>query len=1376
MKNKRICGIVSLSIMVTVPSFGQKPHLYTSDSELPNSKINVIQEDSQGFVWIGTEDGLARFDGMHFTSFHNTSTSSGNEITISLFEDSHGTDWVGTSTGLQIFDQEHNAFHKFNLNGGEESNSSQYVYGITEIPAENGKSHIVVTTSHFGIYVIDAETHELDAKMREAFNKAAGSEFTNKLFLDSKDRIWMASEFGGINLVKRQGLTSIDNIWSEDIAGLGEKVLVTVFAEDESTGNVIIGTTNNGILIFDNETGKIRPAADASARNCNAMALLKDNSHHRAGDRQFLVGTENNGLKVFDLETESIRNTYSFNIPFNTDTWKIHCLLEDKQGNIWAGAYQTGLLLIPKSMFGFYQTTFSQNMVPGENCACVTSIIENPQDRTMWVGTDGGGLFRMEKRRVMACFNDQNSLLADNSIMGLAIDKRGTLWIATYLDGIYTYTPSKGFKQFEENSRLGTSKVFVILYDENRDILYAGTHGNGLSVIQASNGKVLRTISEDLNKWINTLYIDKNGMLWIGTNNGPMCYNPESESLYAYDVSDDIQIARVNAISQSSDGTMWLGTDDGLLSFSRNDKKAVLFTEKDGLSNNSIHALVEDGEGHLWISTANGLCRFNPTDLTFNRYYAHDGLQGNEFRTNAAHKGKSGQVHFGGNNGITSFYPQAIGQKTHETPQVYFTKLLVGGIEVNYDENSKDNYLDKYITKATMVTLPHSRNAFSLQYSVPEFSNPQRIRYTYKLEKFDKEWRYESLPRAAVYTNLPHGRYTLTVKAFFDGNEEEATSRSIKIRILPPASLSIWAILLYLALLGALLAFFYDYCKRIVKQKKERDESEIKELKLQMFTNLSHEIRTPLTLVMSPLKKLRETESDGRKKDLYNLMYRNSLRILRLVNQVMDIQKVDNGQMKMAFNETDIVYFIKDIMKSFDNMAVTRNINFSLNPADDSKKLWIDQSNFDKIIFNILSNAFKYTPEGGSISIDISGEKANTGLLATDIQNYIDITVTNTGSQILPADMGKIFERYYQTDIYDAKAGFGVGLNLAKMLTGLHHGAIKAENVEDGVALTVSVPVGNAHLSKDEIADTSVGNDLYTKKINSENIIVSVDDIENTTLEEEETKRFKSKKTVVFVDDNVEMLNYIKAELQDIFNIEIYNNTKDAWAAITANQPDAIVADLVMETEMEGAEFCEKIKHNPGTNLIPVIILSSRTDEDSIQRCTESGADRYLTKPISTKLLRSTITQSIVVRDMIKNKYTSEVGYDYDEVKMSSSDDKLLNKVIESIKANIDNPNYGVEDLSKDVGMSRVHMNRKLKECISLSPSNLIKAIRLKQAAYLLANNKVNISEVAYRVGFSTHSYFSSTFHDYFGLTPKEFVAKYSGDKEKESLQKLLEL
>jgi CheY-like chemotaxis protein/AraC-like DNA-binding protein/two-component sensor histidine kinase len=491
-----------------------------------------------------------------------------------------------------------------------------------------------------------------------------------------------------------------------------------------------------------------------------------------------------------------------------------------------------------------------------------------------------------------------------------------------------------------------------------------------------------------------------------------------------------------------------------------------------------------------------------------------------------------------------------------------------------------------------------------------------------------------------------------------------------------------------------------------------------------------------------------------------------------MVNQLLDMRKVDSGQMKLHFLETDVVYFIKDIMKSFDNLAANNKIRMNLVSEEEVTNLWIDQGNFDKIIFNILSNAFKYTPEKGSISIHIGKARKNEGILASSVKEYVEFIIENTGSRIDEKYLDKLFDRFFQTDIKDAKVGSGVGLNLAKMLVDLHHGDIRAYNTETGVAFAIRIPSGCSHLTQEEMTKPTNHKDLYTKRPTED--LAGNEDVTCAPAETETAKQTKSKRNIVLVDDDSEMRAYLKLELQSIYNIEVCASGKDAWTKITTTIPDAIVTDLMMEG-MDGAELCEKVKKNHQTNHIPVIILTSSSDENSQQKCIDSGADRFLTKPISLEILKSTISNAIATRDTIRNKYNKEIDYKLSEIQMKDPGNELVSKVIETIRKNMENTDFTVEDLSREIGMSRVHLNRKLKEVMNVSPSSLIRSIRLKQAAFLLINNNVNISEVAYKVGFSTHSYFSNSFHDYFGMTPKEFVAKYSDCKDEETLKKIFE-
>ena len=388
----------------------------------------------------------------------------------------------------------------------------------------------------------------------------------------------------------------------------------------------------------------------------------------------------------------------------------------------------------------------------------------------------------------------------------------------------------------------------------------------------------------------------------------------------------------------------------------------------------------------------------------------------------------------------------------------------------------------------------------------------------------------------------------------------------------------------------------------------------------------------------------------------------------------------------------------------------------------------------------------------------------------------MEFVIENTGSRVDEQHLGKLFDRFFQTDVHDAKVGSGVGLHLTKMLAELHHGDVRAYNTEEGMAFALRIPVGNSHLSEEEMTKPTNHKDLYTKDLSpTEEHFDSHEDVTYAPpVKDEKPKVTKTKRTVVLVDDDDEMREYLKLELQSLYNIEVCANGKEAWPKITTTVPDAIVTDLKMDF-MDGAELCDKVKKNPGTNHIPVIILTSSSDENSQQRCIDCGADRFFTKPISLEILKSAIANAIATRDTIRNKYNKEIDYKYNEIQMPDSSNKLVSKVIETIRANMENSDFSVEDLSREVGMSRVHLNRKLKETMNVSPSNLIRSIRLKQAAYLLINNKVNISEVAYKVGFSTHSYFSNSFHDFFGMTPKEFVAKYMDCKDEETLKRIFE-
>lgn len=1182
-------AILFLSIFcIQTETFAQSARLYDSGSGLPSTQINDLLQDSNGLMWVATNNGLYRFDGINFVEFHHDQdkeNSINSDLVASVFEDSKGVIWVGTSAGLQIFDPEYNTFTDFPLS---ERNISRYVYGIDEATSGQGKSIILVSASQFGIYAIDADSHESDRERRERFSEPEHSSSINALFVDSKSRIWAGSELGGMYVFDPMGKVLLEGMWDGLDPSIPQRIIATSFAEDPASGDIIIGTSNYGILLFKEESGKIVRPSDKEARDCKVMSLLSVKQFSLPGNQSLLVGTENEGFSIYSCEDGTLR-PFSFpNVPYNTGGWKVHKLLEDNQGNLWISAYQTGLMIVPQSMFGFRYFNFRRGDHPGDEMYCLTSACRDAESGRTWLGSDGNGIFLLESNGDSINYNSSNSDLPDDSVMGVAFDTHGTLWIGTYLDGIVTYSQREGFKAFQDNDAVGSVKIYCLVYNDVDGLLYAGTHGNGVAVIDPVERKVVKKLSGRMNDWINSLTFDSAGTLWIGTYSGHWCYNPETDQTFRADLKDpELLRARVYSIAEGKNGVIWIGTGEGLIRFDQAKGETKVYTVKDGLTSNLISGVIEGDDGSIWVSTSYGLTRINQQTGKISRYYEYDGLQGNEFRANAFYKSARGQLFFGGTKGLTAFFPQVVSQKLHDIPPLVFTRLTVADKEVEFDPDDEDNILDKHITEATRITLPFRTNSFSLEYAVPEFTNPDRIRYAYKLSRIDNDWKTVSpFSRTATYTNLPQGRYTMSVKAYFDGDEDNFSIREIGVRVLPPWYLSIWAFLMFAILAAGIAALIVSLIQKDRLHKQERRESAMKETKLQMFTDISHEIRTPLNLVMSPLGKLIDKETDPEKKESFEMMYRNSENILRLMNRIEESRRNSSDERESA-------------------------------------------------------------PE------------------------------RNEGS---------------------------------------------------------------------------------------------------VRLEEEEVRSLKSKKNLLLVDDNPEMLHYLKMELKDYFNIQTCATAEEAWKKTTGTIPDAVVTDFTTKGEMDGADLCSRIKKNPSTNLVPVLILSSQWDEATLRKCTESGADRYLVKPVPVDLLRTTILKAISTREIIRNKYTSDVNYDYDEITIKSSEKYFLPKVVDTIKVHLSDPDFGVEELSREIGMSRVHMNRKLKEAINISPSSLIKSIKLKQAAYLLVNNKVNISEVAYRVGFSTHSYFSSSFKEYFGMSPKEFIAKYSEPGQEEALNKLLEI
>ena len=1350
----------------------QTARLYTPENGLPNSQINQICQDRGGIVWICTEGGLVRFDGMAFEAFHhdreNPNAISSDSVHAFL-EDSAGAHWVGTASGLDLFDADHSTFARFDLQDARRPDSNQYISQILEVPDRISGSRLFVGTGGNGVFVIDTQTRQLLDDRRGQLLALLPSEYIRTLFLDADRHLWVIPEEAGLPVILDvDTLAPAEGISVEpSLAARRTQLRITAIAEDPVSHNLLLGSSPDGLLVYESASRSLRRARGRSAA-VTASTLLFDTQSGTADARSFLVGSEDGGLLRFDLRTEETSPGSLPSVRQDMSAWKAGTSMTDLQGNIWLGLYQTGVLVAPRSMFGFGYLGFSARGLPGENSACVMSIYDDGE--RLWAATDGAGLFCREGGQTRH-YTRENSGLGNHAVMAVTGDRHGTLWIGTYLGGLYYKEAQGGIRAFPDAAGIGTERIRTLAYDPERDRIYVGTYGAGLAIIDAATHRLLGRVEDDSNRWVSALHVDDGGLLWVGTYNGAKRYDPASGQLVPFSILPDGNPLRIYAICSEPDGSMWFGTEDGVFRTDAAGGPVRHFTERDGLANNVVRDILRTAGGEIWISTANGLSRLRPKTGEITSFHASDGLQGNEFRSGAACVSPSGRLWFGGTSGISSISPALLSGSVHKVPQVSLSRLTLLDREIVYDPALQGgNLTDKHISRATRISLPTHADLFSLEFSVPEFTNPERIVYAYRLRGFDADWKTAPARlRMATYTNVPPGRYRFEVKAYFEGAPDDYTEHGVDLRMAAPWYRTGGAYAFYLILLAGLGMLAGNLVRQRRRRAQKQEEAELKELRLGLFTNLTHEIRTPLNLVMGPLGTLREAEQDPARKDTYNLMYRNCLRINRIVNQVMDLRKIDAGQMPMHFRETDLIYFIRDIMQSFSNLAQTRRIDFTLDAAHGEETVWIDQGNFDKIIFNILSNAFKHTPEGGRIRISVSAPMANAGLLRPDIRQYVLIRIFNSGSRVDEAWTGRIFDRFVQVNPHDALSGSGVGLNLAKMLVGLHHGQIGVENETDGVEFRVLVPAGKDHLTQEELSETPRHKDLYVKQ--------QADNHEDLTFAPgggRQDRTVRAKKSVVVVEDDEDTREYLKALLRERYNVTACANAAEAWTVLTAHVPDAVVTDLVMPG-MSGSELCARIRQHPDTNHVPVLILTGESSEQQEQLANESGADKFLSKPVSVELLLSSISQVISAREAVKDKFGVTLDYDYSGIKMGSADEKLMHRIVESISAHLDDPEFDVTTLCSDVGISRVHLNRKLKAFGKESPGALIKTFRMKQAAHLLSDSRVNVSEVAYRVGFASHSYFSSSFKEYFGMTPREFVARHQENPDDELLKKLLE-
>jgi len=1324
---------------------------YTADNELISSSlINYIYQDQRNYIWIATEDGLNKYDGVKFTIYKNhpdDSTTIKNNYLCSLFEDSFGRFWIGSINGLHLYDRATDCFTEVKLYNGN-SLISPHITSIIE-----SRSHdIWMTTSGYGIIKIGKgdQIYHTNSQLTE---RLSGIHLTT-MIEDQKGRFWIASENQGLNMYdpatdKVVVFKAPQSIGSNQISAICEN----------KQGNLFVGTLNNGLYKFNPQMQKFELIPDIQGSILSVKCLLLNN----AG--QLLVGTDGQGIKIYNKEKQRLEDSKMLSVPFDLSRMKVHAILQDRAGNIWLGLFQKGVFLNPENpnKFNYWgHKSYHQNII---GSGCVMSLLKDKED-DLWIGTDNDGIYKLDKQG-----HSYHYAPGENSVpytVMTMIDDDETIWGGSFLQGLFQLYKKTG-RCIYYNNRMDTTgntaqNKIVCSMKDNHNQLWIGTNGAGIYVFDLKKKEYVDHYSQWSvdrfipNDWINCIRSDESGMIWVGSFDGFFNINPDNHQMEDFTKPGVLPGKVVYSINEDKKGNLWLGTPVGLACFNKQTRTSTIYTVQDGLPSNVICDILYDDDENLWLSTHSGISKLKVAEGKFVNYYVFDGLQGNEFSMGAAYKSEDGEMFFGGTGGVTSFYPEKITDQRIPL-NLYLTGLYLKNKSIVAGQKSGNKeIINRFISDADTIHLGYEDNMFALEFSTFDFGFSGRIYYQYMLEGFNSQWMTTDPGVNRInFTNIDHGTYKLRIKAFIYSNSSEEKVFTIIIR--PPWYSTWWAKLIYFILFALLVWGITWFLSEKIRHKNEllqrEHAEEISEAKLQFFINVSHEIRTPMTLIIGPLEKLLMKNNPLELQNTYLLIYRNAQRILRLINQLMDVRKIDKKQMQLRFRETDMVGFIKDIMQSFEYAAQMKNIDFKFNPEMPVLKVWVDLNNFDKVLFNVFSNAFKFTPVQGEITVELTtgSDLSKNGPL----KNYFEIRIMDTGIGIEKEKIEKIFDRFYQinNELTNSNFGTGIGLHLARSLVELQHGIIYAENRTDqtGSCFIIRMPLGKDHLKENEF-------EVIPENMPTETFAYSrKEDLFDINIEPdmETSVRAKTKYKVLIVDDDMEINNYVKAELEPLYKVSQASNGKKALEYILAKKPDLVISDIMMP-EMDGISLCRKIKSNVNINYIPVVLLTAKSDDRDWAIGLDIDADAYIVKPFNPQILKKTVSNLLSNRERLKDKFHTQLEGKIEVAELEALDDVLMNKILKIINNNISNPNLNVEMLCEEVGFSRVHLYRKLKELTGQSTRDFIRTIRLEQSKKLLKQKRLTISQVADAVGFVSLSYFSTSFKEFYGISPKEYM------------------
>jgi len=1394
-------------------------HFLTSEDGLPQNSVKTILKDSRGYIWIGTRDGLARYDGTNVFVYRNSPyswTSISNNSVWQLREDKDGCIWIGTERGLNKFDPESNTFQQYLPDILNEGPNPALTVGSVIALYE---SEIWFAVFNVGLFRLDLITESISLyKPNNQEQSVFLSKITHLEFEDDQNFIISCLD-GKVYRYSKNNHT-INEIAFPENNDLAKQKISTVHIDLQK--RIWIGT-HHGVYFWNPGQSHFRHfnlamLTKSEGESLNLVEAIEedDKGNIWIGTRQGLIRIDHhfNVRNINDeIEVgEKLHSSY------------IRCLHFDNNGIMWAGTIGNGILFMHEKMKKFRSIALNTGF--GTNSAAYSTMIDSKG--FTWVGNENG-LYQLNSiNEVVRHFSidlPDERKLSDNFVTAIAEDKSGRIWIGTDRGGVNVLDPETqkiirfGFDSGKPGS-LKSPSVWQIFVASDSTI-WIGTGGGGLSKYMDETNSFFSYLNEPGNNQsissnnVGPVFEDKNGFLWIGTSGGGLNrFDPESNTFKHYEmdvaVSPHAYSNTIVGIEQGKDGNIWIATDAGLSAFNTLSEKYVSTYPLWNI-NSSIRAMVSDNLGNIWLSASREIARFNPNAGHLSVYDQTDGFRVNEFLSGSAFKSCDGKILFGGINGIVSFYPDEI------IDNKLLPEVVLNEVRIFNTRKNEGLGWEVHHSQPTEVELKPNQTIVSFSFSALNYINSAKNNYSYKLEGFDPEWSTPGKVQTVTYTKLPPDTYTFRVKASNNDNVWNEEGLAVKVTVVPPfwktwwfrVGISLFWVVLFYAWYQNRIAQIksrklvlerqvLERTAQIEQQKIEistqaeqlkhtneqlkqhQDEilsqaeklKELDKMKSSFFTNLTHEFRTPLTLILSPIEKiLDQKDFNPELENEYRLIFKNAHQLLKLINQLLELAKAESGFIRLHAELSNITDFIQTVCSVFIPKSKKNNIDYRINLTEFESAVYFDPDKVEKILTNLLANAFQFTPKNGIVEVSVHKppQKTKNEILKAEFkcESFVEIIVRNTGTYIPPEKLPNIFNRFYSCadEHQEMNQGTGIGLALTKQLVEIHKGFIRAESdLENGTCFIVVLPVEEECFEAAEVVRNSASEfEFDSDSLPVKNLNVSGDyQLEGFNGQNKETQ-------ILLVEDNDEMREYLAGNLRRKFQVYEATNGKTGFELALEHSPNLIISDVMMP-EMDGFQLCRLIKEDERVNHIPVLLLTAKvTNNDQIEGY-ELGADGYVLKPFSLKVLESRIINLLEQRKKLRELFGQRFFLEPSEVDLQPLDKIFLEKAIKIIENNMDNPDLNVEDYASELCMSRTQLYHKIKAVTDMPVHHFMISIRLKRAAQLLQKEEYNVAEIAIMTGFNNPKYFSKLFKKQFGLLPTEYRKKQLNQKNTQTL------